>query len=87
MASSASDSAIFRDFFGTPQMRSVFSDERLAERYVEVEVALAKAEAKVGVIPAAAAEEIVRRGAGVKLDLSVAPGDDFDAGKLSKMVD
>ncbi|HAF53643.1 MAG TPA: serine O-acetyltransferase [Thauera sp.] len=34
-------------------------------------------------------EAIIARleAAGVKLDLSVAPGDDFDAGKLSKMVD
>jgi 3-carboxy-cis,cis-muconate cycloisomerase len=69
MPSSAYDSAIFRDFFGTPAMRAVFSDETLAKRYVEVEVALAQAEAKVGVIPAEAAEAIAARGAGLKLDL------------------
>jgi 3-carboxy-cis,cis-muconate cycloisomerase len=69
MPSSAYDSAIFRDFFGTPPMRAVFSDETLAKRYVEVEVALAQAEAKVGVIPAEAAEAIAARGAGLKLDL------------------
>ena len=69
MPSSAYDSAIFRDFFGTPAMRAVFSDEALAERYVEVEVALAQAEAKVGVIPMEAAKTIAERGAGLKVDL------------------
>jgi len=70
MSSSAFDSAIFRDFFGTPPMRAVFSDERLAARYVEVEAALARAEATVGVIPAIAADEIVKHAASLKLDLA-----------------
>ncbi len=70
MPSTAFDSRIFRDFFGTPAMRAVFSDEALARRYVEVEVALARAEAKVGVIPADAAEAIARRATGLELDLA-----------------
>src|SRR5450756_949832 len=55
------DSLLFRDAFGTPAMREVFSDVRLIGRYAEVEVALARAEARCGVIPAEAAEEIARR--------------------------
>src|SRR6059058_5181087 len=55
------DSMLFRDAFGTPQMREVFSDIATVARYAEVEVALAKAEAKCGVIPHDAAEEIARR--------------------------
>lgn len=55
------DSILFRDAFGTPEMREVFSDLALISRYAEVEIALAKAEARCGVIPAAAAEEIARR--------------------------
>jgi 3-carboxy-cis,cis-muconate cycloisomerase len=39
-------------------MREVFSDHALISRYVQVEIALAKAEAKCGVIPAEAAEAI-----------------------------
>ncbi|MGE0765602.1 MAG: 3-carboxy-cis,cis-muconate cycloisomerase [Hyphomicrobiaceae bacterium] len=70
MPSSAYDSAIFRDFFGTPAMRAVFSDETLAGRYVEVEAALARAEAKVGVVPTAAAEVITKRAEGLALDLA-----------------
>ncbi len=58
MPSIAYDSAIFRDLFGTPAMREVFSDEGLVARYVAVEVALATAEAAVGVIPTEAAQAI-----------------------------
>ena len=62
MPSTPFDSAIFRDTFGTPAMRAVLSDEAVVRRYVEVEVALAVAEAAAGVIPAEAAEAI-RQGA------------------------
>jgi len=55
------DSILFRDAFGTPAMREVFSDFSLICRYAEVEIALARAEARCGVIPAEAAEEIAKR--------------------------
>jgi 3-carboxy-cis,cis-muconate cycloisomerase len=55
------DSLLFRDAFGTAAMREVFSDLATITRYAEIEVALAKAEARCGVIPADAAEEIARR--------------------------
>jgi len=54
------DSLLFRDAFGTPEMREVFSDRALISRYVEVEIALARAEASCGVIPTDAAHEIAR---------------------------
>src|SRR6201991_4121240 len=60
-ATTVLDSVLFRDAFGTAEMREVFSDVALVGRYAEVEVALAKAEAKCGVIPQEAAEEIARR--------------------------
>ena len=60
-ATTVIDSALFRDAFGTPEMRAVFSDLALIERYVEVEVALARAEAQCGVIPRAAADEIAAK--------------------------
>ena len=59
--STAIDSLLFRDAFGTPAMREVFSDVRLVQRYIEVEIALARAEARCGVIPADAAEDIAAR--------------------------
>jgi 3-carboxy-cis,cis-muconate cycloisomerase len=65
------DSILFRDAFGTERMRKVFSDFALVSRYVEVEVALAKAEARCGVIPAEAAEEIARRADVAALDFDL----------------
>lgn len=61
MASNVLDSILFRDSFGTPAMRAVFDDRELVRKYVQVEVALAKAQARCGVIPAAAAEEIAAK--------------------------
>lgn len=55
------DSILFRDAFGTAAMREVFSDFSLVSRYAEVEIALAKAEARCDVIPADAADEIAKR--------------------------
>ncbi|WOO32414.1 3-carboxy-cis,cis-muconate cycloisomerase [Diaphorobacter limosus] len=60
VSSTVIDSILFRDAFGTPAMREVFSDRRLIARYIEVEVALARAEARCGVIPSEAAEAIAR---------------------------
>lgn len=61
MPSTVFDSTIFRDAFGTPAMRGVFSDEALVARYVDVEVALAKAQARLGVIPEATGRDIAAR--------------------------
>ena len=61
MTATALDSAIFRDIFSTPQMRRVFSDEARTGYYLEIEAALARAQARLGIIPDKAAQEIVRR--------------------------
>jgi 3-carboxy-cis,cis-muconate cycloisomerase len=55
------DSILFRDAFGTAEMREVFSDFSLIKGHAEVEIALAKAEASCGVIPREAAEAIAAR--------------------------
>jgi 3-carboxy-cis,cis-muconate cycloisomerase len=55
LASTVIDSVLFRDSFGTPAMRELFSDRALVQRYIDAEIALARAEARVGVIPAEAA--------------------------------
>ena len=68
MPATVLDSALFRDSFGTPSMRAIFDDRALIRRYVETEVALARAEGRCGVIPAAAAEEIAKRADADKLD-------------------
>ena len=77
MPSTMFDSAIFRDAFGAPAMRAVFCDEATIARYVEVEVALAAAEASVGVIPKDAAAAIKR----------LARADAIDVAKLKAETD
>jgi 3-carboxy-cis,cis-muconate cycloisomerase len=69
MASTVLDSALFRDSFGTPAMRGIFEDAALLARYTEVEVALARAQGRLGVIPAAAAQDIAAKCDPARLDL------------------
>jgi len=70
-SSTVLDSVLFRDAFGTSAMRDVFSDRRLVERYIEIEVALAKAQARCGVIPQAAAVDIARESRIDRIDFDV----------------
>src|SRR5579885_434891 len=58
MAIGILDSAIFADMFGTAAMRAVFGDRGLLARMTEVEAALARAQARLGMIPDAAAAAI-----------------------------
>lgn len=67
-ASTVVDSILFRDAFGTAKMRALFSDYALVQRYIDVEVALAKAEARVGVIPTEAADAIARKASIERID-------------------
>jgi 3-carboxy-cis,cis-muconate cycloisomerase len=61
----ALDSSLFADMFGTAAMREVFGDSAFLARSIEVEAALARAEARAGMIPEAAAETIARIAAGL----------------------
>ena len=69
-ASTVIDSEIFRDLFGTDEMRAVFSDARLVAHYLAVEVAIAKVEGALGIIPAAAAHEILAQTQRLVVDFS-----------------
>jgi len=60
MSATAIDSAIFRDLFSTPAMRGIFSDASRLQYYLDIEAALARVQARLGIIPAVAAAEIVR---------------------------
>ncbi|RQV18619.1 adenylosuccinate lyase family protein [Burkholderia cenocepacia] len=68
VSSTVVDSILFRDAFGTAKMRALFSDYALVQRYIDVEVALAKAEARVGVIPAEAADVIAQEASIERID-------------------
>ncbi|MFB6157407.1 MAG: adenylosuccinate lyase family protein [Haloferacaceae archaeon] len=63
------DGALFKDLFGTPEMRSVFGEERFVERFLEVEAALARAEAAEGIVPEWAAEELTAKASLEHVDL------------------
>jgi len=54
------DSPIFGALYGTEEMRDAFSDSALMRRMLEVEAALARVEAELGIIPADAAAAIAR---------------------------
>ncbi len=61
MTATALDSAIFCDIFSTADMRRVFSDEARIAYYLEIEAALARVQARLGIIPNEAAREIERQ--------------------------
>ncbi len=56
------DSELFRDQFSTPEMRDIFSDRRTVQAWLDIEVALAEAEAELGIIPKEAAWAINEAG-------------------------
>jgi 3-carboxy-cis,cis-muconate cycloisomerase len=60
MSATVIDSTIYRNIFSTEPMRGVFSDENRIQKYLDFEAALARAQARLGIIPPNAADEIVR---------------------------
>jgi 3-carboxy-cis,cis-muconate cycloisomerase len=66
---SAIDSAVYGNLFTTTAMRAAFGDEARLQRMLDVEAALARAEAEVGLIPAAAAAQITARARLDQVDL------------------
>jgi 3-carboxy-cis,cis-muconate cycloisomerase len=58
-------STVFGDLFGTAAMRAVFGDQAFLARCTEVEAALARAQARLGMIPTGAAAAISRAAAAI----------------------
>jgi 3-carboxy-cis,cis-muconate cycloisomerase len=71
MPATALDSSIFRDIFSTAAMRQVFSDENRVQCYLDIEAALARAQARLGIIPKEAADEIVRHCKAAEFDFEL----------------
>lgn len=69
MAAHLIDSRIFHTIFGTDRMRAIFSDETTVQRWLDVEAALARVQARLGLIPESAAAEITRRATCSSIDL------------------
>ncbi len=71
MAAHVIDSALFSGLFGSEQMRALFEERALLQRWLDYEAALARAQASLGLVPAAAAAEITRQARAERYDLDV----------------
>jgi adenylosuccinate lyase len=78
MPSTAFDSFYLKDRYGSAAMRAIWEDRATIQRWLDVEAALAAAEADLGLVPKSAAREIARRARVEYLDLP-AMKRDFDA--------
>ena len=61
MTSTVIDSIVFRHIFSSESMRQVFSDENRVQCYLDIEAALARVQARLGLIPQRAADEITAK--------------------------
>src|SRR5258708_39963401 len=61
MTETVIDSTIFRHIFSSETMRQVFSDENRVQCYLDIEAALARVQARLGLIPQRAADEITAK--------------------------
>lgn len=68
MSVSALDSRIFRNLFGTQEIRDIFTDDAYVKCLIEVEAALARAQSKTGVIPPESGDSITSTFAGIQLE-------------------
>ena len=75
MPASLLDSLYYRDRYGSPAMRAVFDDTARIQAWLDVEAALARAQAETGLIPAAAAEAITAAARVENLDLAAMEAD------------
>jgi len=84
MSSHVIDMIMLRNVFGTAEMRAVWSDENRLQKHLDVEAALALAEAELGLIPADAAKVIAENARVELLDLQ-AIADEVQKAKHSLM--
>jgi 3-carboxy-cis,cis-muconate cycloisomerase len=61
---------IFRNIFSTEPMRNIWSDENRIQKYLDIEIALAHVQARLGIIPQEAAKEIEKHGKVSEYDLA-----------------
>ena len=70
MSVNPADSPVFGALYGTDAMRAVMGERAYLARMLEVEAALARAQARLGIVPEAAAQAITKAAADVdRLDL------------------
>ena len=69
MSVNPADQTVFGTLYGTDAMRAVFSEHSYLQRMLDVEAALARAQAKLGIVPAEAAATITAAADAARLDL------------------
>jgi 3-carboxy-cis,cis-muconate cycloisomerase len=63
------DSLLYAGLFGTDEMRAVFNEKGFVQRMLDVEAALARVEARLGIVPDEAAKAITGAASADRLDL------------------
>jgi len=69
MPASVFDSLLLGHVWGTDELRAIFSDETRVQKWFDYEAALALAQAELGIIPKAAAQEIAAKAKVANVDL------------------
>jgi 3-carboxy-cis,cis-muconate cycloisomerase len=75
VASHLLDSTLFGDQFSTPEIRAVFDERAMLQRWLDVEAALALVQAEMGLIPADAGPAIAKAARVEALDLDAVKRD------------
>lgn len=63
------DSCIFQDSFSSKRMREIFNDTAKIQSWLDVEAALARSQARLGIIPEEAAKEITKKAKAENIDM------------------
>jgi len=71
MGTRLSDSPLYAHLWGTPEMADLFAEERRLQSWLDILVALARAQAKLGIVPASAASSIASRARVELLDMEL----------------
>ena len=71
MACTMVESVLFRDVFSTEKMREIWDDCSIIQNWLDTEVALAKSQAELHIIPMEIANEIAKKAKVENLDLEV----------------
>ena len=69
MPSGVFESILLKHLWGTEALRAVFNDGNRVQKWFDFEAALALAQAELGIIPQAAADEIGRKAKAANVDL------------------
>ncbi len=86
MASHVIDSAYLSDLYGTSEMRAVWNDHNLLQKWLDFEAALAHAEVSAGIVPPKAAEIMRKARAELMDDAAIKRGVDQTAHPLVSLI-